>query len=254
MKDTYVTGQLEPRFIYVIRNDIAKCAYVGLSKHPNKRLREHQCKRYHFFMPFTRFEIISLPLSPEQAQVAEAAAIETFRERGFRLFNKASAGSLGATKQFWTLERCAEEALKYRTKPEFKAGSAGCASVAKDRGWWKIVTAHMTPLKNPDGYWTRQRCVDEARKFETRSAFNNGSKSAYLAAFKRGWLDDICSHMRVVRTQRPRNYWTLDNCRRAASVFRSRWEFQKQNKAAYLAARNRGWLDEICAHMSKVGK
>ena len=59
---------------------------------------------------------------------------------------------------------------------------------------------------------------------------------------------DYCPHCR--------HKWTSENLREVAFKFESRNDFRKVNSAAYQAARKRGILDEICAHMkpSQTGK
>lgn len=43
--------------------------------------------------------------------------------------------------------------------------------------------------------WTKEKCMFEALKYETRYQFQLKSKGAYSAAFRNKWLDEICSHM-----------------------------------------------------------
>lgn len=50
--------------------------------------------------------------------------------------------------------------------------------------------------RKPRGYWNKkENCAAEARKYTTRWAFYEGSRGAYYAAKRNGWLDDICGHM-----------------------------------------------------------
>lgn len=49
---------------------------------------------------------------------------------------------------------------------------------------------------NPPGYWTKVRVCAVAARFETRTAFQKGHNTAYVIAYRRGWLDDVCRHMR----------------------------------------------------------
>lgn len=44
-------------------------------------------------------------------------------------------------------------------------------------------------------YWTKERCHEEALKFNSRGDFQKKSRSAYLTSYKKGWLNDVCSHM-----------------------------------------------------------
>lgn len=48
------------------------------------------------------------------------------------------------------------------------------------------------------GYWTKEKCHEEALKYETKSDFQKFSKSAYSSARKNIWIDEICSHMNIL--------------------------------------------------------
>ncbi len=63
------------------------------------------------------------------------------------------------------------------------------------------------------GYWTFDKVKEEASKYKVRNDFNKGSKSAYLAAYRNGWIDDVCSHMKVV------NNYTFDRVKEEALKF-----------------------------------
>lgn len=154
----------------------------------------------------------------------------------------------------WCKANVLASAAPYKTIRDFRNSEPSAYSTAKKKGWLPQVTAHMKPLKNPDGYWSenKDRCRDEALKYKTRSDFNKHSKSAYLACYLNGWLDDVCSHM-TVREQVPQGYYTREILADFASQYESRWEFQQKESGAYQAAFNRGLLDEICQHMKVVG-
>jgi hypothetical protein len=49
--------------------------------------------------------------------------------------------------------------------------------------------------KKKNGYWTKELVQLEALKYTTRTAWQDGSKGAYLAALRKGWLDECCRHM-----------------------------------------------------------
>jgi len=53
--------------------------------------------------------------------------------------------------------------------------------------------------KLPNGYWTKERCLNESLKFKTKIDFMNNSNSAYIISYNNKWLDDICSHMDINR-------------------------------------------------------
>jgi hypothetical protein len=54
-------------------------------------------------------------------------------------------------------------------------------------------------MKKPNGYWTKESYAEAALKFESRKAFRDEYLSADTIAQKKGWLDDICTHMKSPR-------------------------------------------------------
>jgi len=45
------------------------------------------------------------------------------------------------------------------------------------------------------GYWTKNRCHEEAKKYIEKKDFREKSPSAYSTSIKNKWTCDICSHM-----------------------------------------------------------
>ena len=52
-------------------------------------------------------------------------------------------------------------------------------------------------MSKQKGYWTKENVRKEALKYDRRSDFYKESSGAYDKACKAGWLDDICSHMKL---------------------------------------------------------
>jgi hypothetical protein len=40
-------------------------------------------------------------------------------------------------------------------------------------------------------YWTKERCIEEVKKYKTYSEFRKGSCGAHGSSLKRGWLYEI---------------------------------------------------------------
>jgi hypothetical protein len=136
------------------------------------------------------------------------------------------------------------EAIKYKTKTEFRNESSKAYSIAKKRGIVDQVCSHMETIYVR---WTDVSLEKEARKFSTRSEFKQESESAYQTAFGRGILNKICSHMEELH----RN-WTLEELHLEALKHNTRTEFQKSG-SSYLVALRRGVLEQICGHMIVMG-
>ena len=149
---------------------------------------------------------------------------------------------------YWSRERCFEEAKKYTSQIEFRTNSPGAYNALKKKGWLKDACAHMELDKHLPGYWTKERCREEAKKYKEKSAFRKGCQGAYGSAWTHGWLDEICEHMNQTQTQ---GYWTLERCITEGKKYSKRSVFRKEGKGAYNAAYVNGWLEEVCSHMDK---
>ena len=101
--------------------------------------------------------------------------------------------------------------------------------------------------KKPAGYWTKERCYQEANKYTTRNEFLKGSASAYRIAQRNGWLDEVCANLSYV--VKPPRYWTKERCASHANKYQHRNDFFLHVPTAYRSAQRNGWLDDICAHM-----
>lgn len=101
-----------------------------------------------------------------------------------------------AKRIYWTKEKCQEEALKYQSRTTFQKGSSSAYKSARINNWLDEICSHMEELKKPSGYWTLDRCQEEALKYKTRTAFQKGSNTAYLICLTNKWLDAMCFHMK----------------------------------------------------------
>jgi hypothetical protein len=91
----------------------------------------------------------------------------------------------------WTIELCHIEAKKYNTRTEFQKNNSIVYRHAFKNEWLKSICSHMLEKKKPSGYWTYDKCLEEAKKYNTRSLFKKGGKSAYQISLKNGWLNEI---------------------------------------------------------------
>lgn len=92
--------------------------------------------------------------------------------------------------------------------------------------------------------WTDEHIKSEALKYNTRSDFEKGNKSAYQAAHNRGIFDEVCSHMLVKLIN-----WDKVLIKKEALKYDNRTDFQKYSSGAYKAAKRKGIIDEVCSHM-----
>jgi len=70
-------------------------------------------------------------------------------------------------------------------------------------------------IRKPRGYWNKEKCIYEALKYTNKTDFNVNSKSAYLSAYRNGWLNEITQHMVITGSLYDRciySYEFTDNC------------------------------------------
>lgn len=96
----------------------------------------------------------------------------------------------------WNIkENCHKAALECVTRSDFKKLHRGAYRSAEKNQWLDDICSHMKEIRKPNNYWNRKRCSEEAKRYSSRAAFRKGSNGAFVAAEKKGWLDQICNHM-----------------------------------------------------------
>ncbi|QWD65472.1 hypothetical protein [Polynucleobacter sp. MWH-Aus1W21] len=116
-----------------------------------------------------------------------------------------------------------------------------------------------TPVRNwclnqsvtEESYWTLERCIEEAAHFTTRVDWEKKSPVSYAKAIKRGWLTKCTTHIKgFKRKPAVPATWTLEKCIDAGRQCLKRAEFKKRFHYAYELARQKGWLETCCEHMT----
>jgi len=92
--------------------------------------------------------------------------------------------------------------------------------------------------------WDMENIKKEALRYKSKTAFSKQSGSAYNAARRLGILNDVCSHMGIIRKK-----CTLESIAAEASTHSSRSEFKKNHPYYYAVSRKLGILDKVCSHM-----
>jgi hypothetical protein len=97
---------------------------------------------------------------------------------------------------YWTKERCIEDAKRYSTKSAWSKANASACGIARNNGWLDECCAHMEQKYHPAGYWTKERCIEDAKQFNTTYDWRHqGVGHGYHIACKNGWLEECCRHM-----------------------------------------------------------
>jgi len=207
-----VVGNKHKRCIYAVEFS-DNHVYIGLSYNYENRFRNHIKDVIHnkssVLLHIKESGIIpKIKQITDYIDVNEASKLEEiikkdYEKNGWAILNKIKCGSIGGNSiTIWTKEKCQEEALKYDNKKDFLRDSSACCVSAYKNKWMDEICSHMTlKSRNKKGYWTKEKCQEEALKYKSRWEFEKKSPSAYGSARRNGWRDDICSHMKIKKSQ-----------------------------------------------------
>ena len=105
----------------------------------------------------------------------------------------------------------------------------------------------MVRKTKPTGYWNKERCIEEASKYNNISEWKKNNETSYNVALKNGWSEECNKHM--VRKTKPTGYWNKERCIDSAIKYTNRSEWFKHDKRAYHASIKNGWFKECTKHM-----
>lgn len=147
---------------------------------------------------------------------------------------------------YWNYENCKKEALKYKTLAELQSNNSSLFSTIYRNGWAEQLLNHIKRKKKPNGYWTKKRIKEEAKKFSEKIAFKKAVSGAYTIMERNGWVDEACAHMKQI------NKWDSAKLLKEAKKYRTKTEFRQEASGAYSGAIRRGILEEVTSHMKQI--
>ena len=241
-------GNKYKRCIYSIEIKGKNKIYIGLSQNFKTRINTHlKSKR---FKNYKKDQLIMTQLTEyidrEEAAQYEENLIIKKKEEGYELLNLDRGGGLGGMTLEWTKDKVLDSAKKEKHKVRWKENEPGAYAAAMNGGYLKEAVAHMEVL-NPKGKWSNKKDVlADAKKFKYRHDWQDSSVGAYEAAKNNGWFEEAVAHMtRPDMTQK----WTKGAVKKEAKKYKFKSDFNNNAVGAYEAAKNKGWFDEVTAHM-----
>jgi hypothetical protein len=131
----------------------------------------------------------------ESAKALEQHYINRYKKEGWTLLNSSKAGALGGNKVIWTKEECHKVALLFERKRDFAnhPDYGGAVNAARKHKWMDDICTHMT---GGNIKWNFERCLEEARKYSRKNDFMRNGKGGYNFAKQKGFLEEICKHMK----------------------------------------------------------
>jgi len=145
--------------------------------------------------------------------------------------------------KLWTKEAVVSDALNFTSISEWRKHSPSAYAICCRNIWNEEACAHMMRKKQVNGFSSDAKVMDEAAKFSSTAEWADKSSSSYAVAKKRG----------LVPASMPRglihNKWTKSQIAKVAKECKTRGEFRSTHPSAYSIAIDKGWLEDVCAHM-----
>lgn len=104
----------------------------------------------------------------------------------------------------WTFEKCRKVAKAFDYLSDWASAPGGSYVAASKQGWLKKIKAELfTKTKPVDIKWTYKACLERARDFSTRSAWQYESgDGSYRTACRKGWLKQIFDEVGLTKKSR----------------------------------------------------
>lgn len=189
------------------------------------------------------------PIPESDAPKKEKEIINSYKNDGWILLNKAKAGSLGSMRIKWTLKYVKKIASKHTIREDFnKEIPPQIRKDLKERGLWNDIISHMQKKKKLSGEWNDIDCINEAKKYKTKSEFQSKKPGAYKYAVRNNLLNKLFINTKNIKKEIHENF---ENCKKEALKYDTIGEFRNGSRSYYNAAKRLGFLNEICHHMKR---
>lgn len=116
-------------------------------------------------------------------------------KRYARIFIKKETKIIKINKEVWSYDKCKEEALKYKTKNSFIRVNNPIYKYIIENNWTELLSHIPITEPKPSGYWTYERCKEEALKYNSMVDFKKKCISAFNSVNKNKWVENLCTHM-----------------------------------------------------------
>lgn len=148
-----------------------------------------------------------------------------------------------APQKYWQDENnLINESKKYKTKTEFFKGCHAAYDYAQKHNLWEKMPWIKTTIKE-SGYWTKERVLEEGKKYSTKKDFLKNAPTAYSKANKYHWMDEMTWFQSDVK---PQGYWQIkQNVIEESKKYSSRVEFRWGATGAYRSSIDNGWIEEM---------
>ncbi|MCK4820590.1 GIY-YIG nuclease family protein [bacterium] len=202
------------KYVYALEFPEKQEAYIGLTNNPEARVIQH-------FM-----------LDNNGKSVNENSAIKENINQGHNVIFIVLTGKIPCRRA--------------------KQAEGGFILKYQSDGWKKLNIAKAGSL-GKDLFWTKERCIVEAKKCETMQEFTHNGNGAWNSVYKNGWLPEFHQYWKL--KSKPQGHWQdKERCRIEAQKHNTQKAFRDNSVGAYNSTYSNGWMDEFRKYWNKENK
>ena len=187
----------------------------------------------------------------DEASKAEGEILKQYNDKGFIPLNKAQTGGLGSKGNVLprkgTKEKCIETAKKCSSYKEFREKYKSAQEASTKNDFIEDIKKILPP-KCSHHIWTNETALEEAKKYKYLKDLREKASGCYHFLLKNNLLRYVRKQMILLQ----RDAWTFEEVYNEALKYDSKTDFRKHNENCYRACERKGWLDEVCSHMSNI--
>tara|TARA_R110001592_G_C13068215_1_gene741567 strand:+ start:277 stop:1332 length:1056 start_codon:yes stop_codon:yes gene_type:complete len=175
---------------------------------------------------------------------ADSAAVESARLNGW---DDECTAHMNVYKVL-TKEDCIANAKKYNGRWEWqKSEGKRHYNTAKVNKWLDECCEHMVSKQPPKSYWTKEKCIEVAKKYKYPSDFEKSDRPAHGACRRNGWYEECTAHMSF--KIKPSGYWNnKERCIEVIKTCTSKQDLKKKSPSVTKAIIRNGWYNELTSH------
>lgn len=155
--------------------------------------------------------------------------------------------------QRWTRKTAKKEALRFKSKAEWRLLSKGSFYYAKNSGIIDQLSSHMKDrVPNPRRAkgWTDKEAFKDAKRFKTIREWIAYGHGSFSYAKKNGIFNDCIGHME----RRDVESWTVEKCIDRAKQFKNMKEWRDNDKKSLDSAKRLNCLDQCLKFVERVNR
>ena len=93
---------------------------------------------------------------------------------------------------YWQIyENCKNEALKYDSMTEFQNKAPGAHKASTKFGWLDSMRRHMKEVRKPNGYYTKEKCIEIVKECSSKEDLKIKNASVYFKLYSKKWMNEL---------------------------------------------------------------